>query len=139
MNFRPDQISSIAQIFVSTIPASSPIACTLANDRSVFTPELFFGQAIQSIPARLSLRASFANLLRSSFSFLTNSSAKSIALAEDGLRTMSVDSLSSCSNVGGGLRMIAVKPALMPSFFTRGVLECHIIFTYRKLTELHSP
>src|SRR5262245_37384390 len=38
-NFNPDQVSSIAQTFTSTMPAARPILRTMSSVRSVGTPE----------------------------------------------------------------------------------------------------
>ena len=54
-------VSSIAQLLLSTSPASRPVRCTESKVRSVSTPDAFFGQAIQSPPAGASRLASGVN------------------------------------------------------------------------------
>src|ERR1700730_5150001 len=56
-NLSPDHTSSTAQILTSTNPAASPIALTVFSERSVVTPELFFGHDTQIIPVALSFFA----------------------------------------------------------------------------------
>src|ERR1041384_7542381 len=53
-NFNPDQISSTAQTFTSTIPLAMPIARITSSVRSVATPEDFFGHEIQNIAEEFS-------------------------------------------------------------------------------------
>src|SRR5207302_8757858 len=50
-NLSPDQTSSTAQTFTSTIPSESPMSRTMFSVRSIATPEDFFGHEIQSMPA----------------------------------------------------------------------------------------
>src|SRR5207253_9035641 len=50
-NLSPDQTSSTAQTFISTIPLASPMSRTTFSFRSVATREDFFGHEIQSMPA----------------------------------------------------------------------------------------
>src|SRR5438045_5427593 len=67
-NLRPDQVSSTAQTFTSTSPNSSPKVRTTPSVRSVSTPDVFFGQATQSIPFGSSLSRSGGNpFTRSAF------------------------------------------------------------------------
>jgi hypothetical protein len=47
-NLSPDHTSSTAQILTSTNPAASPIVLTVFSERSVVTPELFFGMTPKS-------------------------------------------------------------------------------------------
>src|SRR5438309_349054 len=49
-NLSPDQTSSTAHTFTSTIPFARPMSRTTFSFRSVATPEAFFGQEIQSMP-----------------------------------------------------------------------------------------
>ena len=56
-NFNPDHTSVTAQTLMSTSPASSPLWRTKFSSRSEATPELFFGQEIQSMPAGARARA----------------------------------------------------------------------------------
>ena len=68
-NFNPDQVSSMAAIFTSTRPCARPYSRTPFSSRSGASPELFFGQQIQIIPAvvcRAAARSKFfVNVARS--------------------------------------------------------------------------
>src|SRR4051812_47964927 len=65
-NFNPDHTSSIAQTLTSTRPSSNPWSRMTFSLRSLSTPELFFGQEIQSPPSSASARAIRGRLAPSS-------------------------------------------------------------------------
>src|SRR5215471_16795276 len=50
-SFKPDQTSLIAQTLTSTTPAASAMSRITFSVRSVGTPDVFFGQLTQIIPA----------------------------------------------------------------------------------------
>ena len=76
-NFNPDQTSLTAQTFTSTRPVASPMLRIIFSSKSDSTPELFFGQEIQSIPAGASFAAQSGNLASSSAWLFTNKCTKS--------------------------------------------------------------
>src|SRR6185503_10867307 len=112
------------QTFTSTSPASKPIRCTRCSTRSVATPELFFGHAIQSIPFAVSLAASFAKSRANACSVETN---KRIMSSDFVVRftnsTLSGSPSNSDSKSCGALTSAIRDPSLIPSFFAKGVPE----------------
>jgi hypothetical protein len=123
-NFSPDHTSVTAHTLTSTNPASRPIPRTRFSSRSEATPELFFGQLTQNMPAGAS---SFVNR--------ENSSANS---ARDLLKSMAKSSMSpgfvfilhpanasrnSARTSAGAFAKRTRKPGLMPNFFGSGVPE----------------
>jgi hypothetical protein len=122
-NFNPDQILVTAQTFTSTNPPARPISRTIFSSRSLETPELFFGQLIQSIPAGFKTRASAPNCFLNSACELVKNRAKSSE--PPGLVSShweSADRSSVRTSVGAFVRRTR-NPGLMPSFFGRGVPE----------------
>ena len=123
-NFSPDQTSSTAQTFTSTIPWAKPMARTTSSVRSLATPELFFGHEIQSIPAGVSFSAFFKNVRSNSRFVVTNSHTKS-----NGLRpreftvTLGGNSNSRSIKPAGALIKSRLQPSLIPSFLASGVAE----------------
>ena len=123
-NFNPDHVSSTAQIFTSTRPASSPILCTFANVRSVATPELFFGHAIQIIPFDTSFLASLAKSRARVRSEVTNKRMMSMELLIRFTRpTLSGSSPKVALKSSGAFTNATRDPSLIPSFFANGVEE----------------
>ncbi len=122
-NLSPDQTSSTAQIFTSTRPAARPIVRTFVSDKSVTTPELFFGHETQSIPAGVNLAAYSENPTVSSLSLLTNNKAKSSGFRVFKL-IVTLAGRSRCrAKSRGAFTKATLNPDLIPSFLTRGVPE----------------
>jgi hypothetical protein len=123
-NFNPDQISVIAHIFMSTNPASRPQPRTRFSVRSVATPELFFGQAIQSIPAGAKQFAAAATRIASPVCDFANRKTKSRSLAEGfSVRHFLNSSLSSVFTSAATSISAMRKPSFIPNFFASGVPE----------------
>ena len=135
---RPDHVSSTAQIFTSTRPASKPIRCTRSNERSVATPELFLGHAIHIIPCETSFCASLEKFCASSRSFNTK---KRIMSSEFVMRFTNVapsgSSPNSNSKSFGALTRPMREFSLIPSFFAKGVEEYPAIVRYHSRRIFH--
>src|SRR5215469_6697554 len=116
-------MSVTAQTFTSTRPAARPISRTIFSVRSVGTPELFFGQLIQSIPAGASCLAIGLNSLARDALDLVNTMAKSIADLPSASWQFSKYGFSSWTTSGGESTRETRRPSFMPSFFGRGVPE----------------
>lgn len=123
-NFNPDQTSVTAQTFTSTSPVPSPRSRTTLSVRSVVTPELFFGQQIQSIPAGASARAADNSSTLNTVSDLAKIKMKSrFPLATlcrrhfaSAFRSSVFTSFGTCSNA-------TRNSSLTPSFLASGVPE----------------
>src|SRR5882724_2637643 len=123
-NFNPDHVSSIAQIFTSTSPASNPVFWTLSNERSVGIPALFFGHATQIIPFALSLAASRRNFFLNWRSESTNKATKSREPESRETTFASAGNFPKSSRkLAGAFTRPMRKPSFTPSFLSKGVPE----------------
>ena len=123
-NFRPDQTSSMAQIFTSTRPAAKPMSRTIFSLTSVCTPEVFFGQEIQIIPFAFIFPAYCAKAVCNAARLLTKKRMKSRSLHLETALTCTLDGSSSCcKNFSGAFTNATVNSDLMPSFLIKGVPE----------------
>src|SRR5258708_16046802 len=121
-NFSPDQTSLTAQTFTSTKPASRPISRIIFSERSVATPEDFFGHEIHNIPEGARNFATLAkSLLRTDADFV-KSKTKSIDRAGRASSFVRVgNGPNSAVKPGGALTIATRNPSLMPSFLIKGV------------------
>ena len=76
-NFNPDQTSVTAQVLMSTNPAPSPLSVHFFVRHPLLTLELFFRQAIHSIPAGARAFAAVINSRSSTARDSTNRKTKS--------------------------------------------------------------
>lgn len=123
-NFKPDQISLIAQTFTSTSPASRPICRTELSDKSVTTPEAFFGQAIHNIPVGASFDASRVKFwVSSNCDFTKNKITSSDVCTLVTNLTSSGRPMSSRRKPGGAPTSATRYFAFIPNFFDKGAVE----------------
>src|SRR2546427_568356 len=119
----PDHVSSIAQTLLSTRPSGRPTSRSASSVRSLSTPELFLGQAIQSAPAGSSARASFAKWRsRSAREVVKKTTRSSGARTRLRTSTRSGSCPSVRSNPSGAPTSASRAPSFTPSFFGSGVL-----------------
>src|ERR1700721_251798 len=124
MNFNPDQMSVIAHTFTSTRPTARPVSRTIFSVTLVATPELFFGQLTQNIPAGESNFATRLNSDSNSFCVLVNVMAKSTSAASfERISHFASSDFSSFFTSGALLTRRTRKPSLIPNFFGSGVPE----------------
>lgn len=134
---RPDHISSIAHIFVSTSPASKPTAWTISKRKSVEILELFFGHATQSIPAGDNFATNFAKSFLNRASLFTKIMAQSIGCRICERMMAPVGSApSSWWKFSGALTNAIREFSCMPNFLINGVCEYPAIFYSRHLLHL---
>jgi len=123
-NFNPDQTSVTAQTLMSTNPTPSPVSRTRFSLRSVTTPELFFGQAIQSIPAGARARAAAGMSSSKEARDLANRKMKSrFPLVTPRIRHFASECASSAFTSAGACIKATRNPSLIPSFLGSGVPE----------------
>ena len=91
--------------------------------RSEATPEVFFGQQIQSMPVGRNFAAYIENVRSNSRSLVTNSNTRSIGLRARVLTVTFAGSSNSWSSAAGAFTKRRLKPSLIPSFLASGVPE----------------
>jgi hypothetical protein len=121
-NLSADQVASTAQTFTSTSPSSNPTVRTMFSVRSLATPEVFFGQEIQSMPLDASLSRSPGNRFVRSALFRTKRIPKSRAPRDAGV-TPSGNLPSVSRKSAGGFTNCVRAPGFIPSLATSGVPE----------------
>jgi glutamate/tyrosine decarboxylase-like PLP-dependent enzyme len=124
-NRSPENTSLIAQILLSTSPASSPIRRTTPSSRSVATPDAFLGQAIHKLPAGASLAAAGAKRRSRSAADCGNSTMTSSSFRRRPPATATPSGRgSSQRRISSGAEASATRaPGLMHSFCASGVPE----------------
>jgi hypothetical protein len=117
INFKPDQVSSIAHTFTSTNPSGSATARTTSSVTSVGTPDDRFGQEPQTTPVFAIFSRKTDNLVANSLRFVMKRWTK----LEPGFKrsekvTPSGIVPSNRRKFFGALIVTTIRPGLIPSF-----------------------